>query len=512
MKKVVKVSIGNTAFTLEEDAYKIMNDYLNALSYHYQNKPSGQEIVDGIEERIAELLVERCGDNKIITAPMAKEVIDILGNPDDIDQESGEEQPASQPRKFAPGRKKLFRDPTNRVFGGVCSGLAAYFNNDAALFRVIFVLCTLLFSVPSMGIGGGFFILTYLLLWIIMPAATTVEQRCQMRGETNTIDTIEKNVKDGSKDLEDRMREVRDNNPNFWKVLGRVVAVFIGAIFSIIGLTGIVTTLLVFFGFKVWDITLPMMAMDVYSLAVGSSFMASVWVRIFVAAAIFLPFVGFLYSGIQMLFDFKSPKWRPGLIIFLLWVASIIGCIVVSATSSVWLWDSEERSSRKAIEPTSDTLYINFAEVEKYSDSKVWVNADRDEYNLVYFTTDNDRAKEVIAYPFVTLRDGYEEPEIRVSSTIFSDILSLDEVREKRKLDFYDFDGKTLTLYPIKYNSDEPMTEVARKIKLCVPDDVTVVVEKPIYHEFNSSFEYSDIKFSGNKLIDRKIKKYIEID
>ena len=62
--------------------------------------------------------------------------------------------------------KKLQRDTTNKVIGGVCSGLANYFNIDAALLRVLFVLMFLCAS-------AGFWL--YIILWIVMPAGQGIQ-------------------------------------------------------------------------------------------------------------------------------------------------------------------------------------------------------------------------------------------------------------------------------------------------------------------------------------------------
>ncbi|MFO8087241.1 MAG: PspC domain-containing protein [Bacteroidales bacterium] len=59
----------------------------------------------------------------------------------------------NQPRKF-------FRSTTDRYIGGVCGGLADYFNVDPSLVRVAFV--------AAFFVGlGGFFI--YIILWIVTP-------------------------------------------------------------------------------------------------------------------------------------------------------------------------------------------------------------------------------------------------------------------------------------------------------------------------------------------------------
>ena len=59
--------------------------------------------------------------------------------------------------------KKLQRDTQHKVIGGVCSGLANYFDIDASLVRLLFAIAFFVFS-------SGFWI--YLLLWLVMPAAT----------------------------------------------------------------------------------------------------------------------------------------------------------------------------------------------------------------------------------------------------------------------------------------------------------------------------------------------------
>lgn len=56
--------------------------------------------------------------------------------------------------------KKLVRKRKGRVLGGVCAGLADYFNVDVVLIRLIFVAFTLTWA-------SG--LLLYILAWIIIP-------------------------------------------------------------------------------------------------------------------------------------------------------------------------------------------------------------------------------------------------------------------------------------------------------------------------------------------------------
>jgi phage shock protein PspC (stress-responsive transcriptional regulator) len=82
--------------------------------------------------------------------------------------------------------KKMYRDPQDRVIGGVANGMAAYFNIDVTLVRVLFVLSILL---------GGSGLIAYVVLWIILPEAKTITDKVQMKGEAVTLENIESNIK-----------------------------------------------------------------------------------------------------------------------------------------------------------------------------------------------------------------------------------------------------------------------------------------------------------------------------
>ena len=56
--------------------------------------------------------------------------------------------------------RKLYRSTTNRQLAGVCGGLAEYFNLDATLIRVLFIVLAVL---------GGSGVILYIAMWIIVP-------------------------------------------------------------------------------------------------------------------------------------------------------------------------------------------------------------------------------------------------------------------------------------------------------------------------------------------------------
>ena len=90
MTEIEKVSIGGYAFTLEKAASEEVGQYLKNLEAHYLGKPGGKEIMEGIEERMAELLLERCGHGRVATMADIQGIIGILGRPERIEADDPE--------------------------------------------------------------------------------------------------------------------------------------------------------------------------------------------------------------------------------------------------------------------------------------------------------------------------------------------------------------------------------------------------------------------------------------
>jgi phage shock protein C len=61
--------------------------------------------------------------------------------------------------------RKLYRSQTQRMIAGVCGGLAEYFNVDATLMRVLFLL---------LAVFGGSGLVIYVVMWIIVPDISKV--------------------------------------------------------------------------------------------------------------------------------------------------------------------------------------------------------------------------------------------------------------------------------------------------------------------------------------------------
>lgn len=186
MEKTFTININGTVFYIEEDAYETLNKYLVKLKKHFGNSEEGKEIESDIEARIAEIFTEKLTEEKnVVTLHWVNEVIERLGTPESFAEEIGDDEPLPGQQKR---KRRLYRDPENRVLSGVCGGLAVYFNMDLAILRIIVVVLILITS------GTG--LLVYLILWIAVPKAVNTAQRLEMRGKAVTVKNIEKFIKE----------------------------------------------------------------------------------------------------------------------------------------------------------------------------------------------------------------------------------------------------------------------------------------------------------------------------
>jgi phage shock protein PspC (stress-responsive transcriptional regulator) len=272
MKKNISINISGIIFHIEEDGYESLKKYLDSIHSYFGTFEDSSEILADIESRIAELLLSKLVDGKqVITAEDVESLQATMGNVSDFKAAEEQEVPlgtaagaprteSEKPRTPTPPKRlfrdgsrkilggigaglahyfsidpvwprlllallaigtsgvglvvyvilwivlpvaenleeeptvrKMFRDPTNKVLGGVASGVAAFFGTDATLIRVLFVVTALL---------GGFGFIIYLILWLSLPEAKSITEKMEMQGEPVTLSNIESSIKKGINEKE----------------------------------------------------------------------------------------------------------------------------------------------------------------------------------------------------------------------------------------------------------------------------------------------------------------------
>ena len=383
MKKTFTINISGSVFHIDEDAFEKLQKYLHMLNRHFGVAIEGQEILQDIEARIAEILLEKT-DNKlgVISDAMVDDVIARMGKPEDF-MESGEEEYAEKPQfegnlqeSEQKSRRKLYRDSDNRVLGGVCSGLGAYLNIDMVILRVIFVLAFFL------GLGSSFII--YLVLWIVVPKAKTTAQRLEMKGKEATVTNIAQSIKEEVNEVGENYKKFANAKndrgvsqmDSFGEVVGSVFRVILRVMVLVIGAALIIGGLFGLIGF-------------ITSMAVGNSFLhGGLWqfgwntdidmaglINNFVSPEAYtisliaislivgIPIILLLFVGTKLLFRYKTNNKLIGLGTFGLWLVALIVLIIVSVDQVGNFGKQTSQTVNQKIDCTQcKTLYLETAD------------------------------------------------------------------------------------------------------------------------------------------------------
>jgi len=174
MKKTLSINISGIIFHIEEDGYETLRKYLDSINRYFGAFEDSSEILADIESRIAEIFLAKLNEGKqVITGEDVQILISTMGNVSDFkaaeeNEFASEGSPKEAPRStHQPANKKLVRDKSRKILGGVCAGLAHYFSIDPVWVRLIFALL-------SAGYGGG--VVIYIILWIVLPTETLEEE------------------------------------------------------------------------------------------------------------------------------------------------------------------------------------------------------------------------------------------------------------------------------------------------------------------------------------------------
>lgn len=172
MNKVININFQGRVIPIEEPAFEELKKYVDSLRNYFDNEEGKEEIINDIENRIAELFSEKLkAGQSFISEAHVLAVIESMGRPEQFDElnfDNAEKATAKEPHQktsFNYAREpkgSLFRNANDKMVAGVCSGIGAYFKIDTTLVRVLFALLT----IGAFGTG----VLLYIILWAILPS------------------------------------------------------------------------------------------------------------------------------------------------------------------------------------------------------------------------------------------------------------------------------------------------------------------------------------------------------
>ncbi|RYD73447.1 MAG: PspC domain-containing protein, partial [Sphingobacteriales bacterium] len=379
------ISINGIVFNVDEHAYLTLKSYLDALKLHFAGTEGSEEILGDIEARIAEMLQERMKTKReVVNEEDVAAIMAAMGKPEDMGEAEGAPHASAQQNTYQgnstyTGTRRVFRNPDDKVLGGVCSGVATYFNIDPLILRLLFV-------VAFFGFGSGF--LLYIILWIIIPAARTPSEKLEMKGERVNVSNIEKTVKENLNDFKGRVNAWGDELKNtdtskignflsslandFIRVfkpllmfLVKVAAVFLAVI------AGFILLFLILSVFGVAGATLPQFVNDVFvdkqEMVIGTIGLA------FLVGA---PIIALLYYALKLIFNIKyNSKWI-GISLIIVWLAGL-GMVGIMAGKAIQNFGTGETlvENVELEKPIKDILYLDINRAKALEENSVRYNA-----------------------------------------------------------------------------------------------------------------------------------------
>lgn len=509
MNKTVNINLANTIFHIDEGAYDKLRRYLEAIKRSFAGTPGSDEIIADIEARISELFYEKMeNDRQVITQKEVDEVVAIMGQPEDymIDEDIFEDEPKAKSKAATARVKKLYRDIDHKYIGGVCSGLEHYLGFDALWIRLIFIF---------LAVFTGFGFIAYILLWILVPEATTTSQKLDMTGEAVNISNIERKVKEGFDDVADKVKsvdyekvgnKVKSSGKTFFDTVGdiimflfKVAGKFIGILLIIIGAATLIGLFIGLFTIGILDMVhIP--GVDFYDMV--NSTEAPVWlVSLLSFLAMGIPFFFLLYLGLKILVtNLKSIGNIAKFSLLGLWLMSIIGITILGvkqASAHAYTGSISEKQDLY-FNTDTDTLRIGMKSGEFYeSQDNLGING-----MAVTYNENGDRLliSDDILFDIKKSEDSVPRIKIRKDA----DGSSFNEARERSgEIDYgYSVQGNTIVLNDfITTDIENKVRDQEVRVTLYIPKGTVLQFDESVKGHIGRSTK-NDRDFYRSKIAD----------
>jgi phage shock protein PspC (stress-responsive transcriptional regulator) len=462
MKKTFSININGLLFNIDEDAFEKLNNYLKTLKKHFKNTEGGDDIVNDIEARIAEILKSRMKDaQQIATEADVDFAIETLGQPFEMDEEHQSASGSKSRRIFS--KKRIFRDPDNQILGGVASGLAAYFNIDPVIIRLLFVLSILV---------GGVGLVVYLTLWILTPYASTTAEKIEMEGDKVDIHSIEKKVREEIESLKTRFQDFSDEAGDVLKkkkkesvsglnqfgsflikllrVVFRSLAILIGILFLLIGIALSITFAATYLGItpslQFEDFSIEALSFPAFINTYLITTPYELILNVSLILVIVIPIIGLMYNGIRLIFNLGRQKIL-GLTAVILWVLALIIAFTLSVkTMEQFKTEAQEIHIDKLDSLRSDTLKLAiynesyYRELEHNSTATIYIDNEKVmlSYDQVFYGHARLHFRQAVGDQFEVISKNYARGKNRYSA----------EERLKNTKYHYEIQENTLLMDP----------------------------------------------------------------
>jgi phage shock protein PspC (stress-responsive transcriptional regulator) len=489
MKKVININFKGRVIPIEETAFEQLQRYIESLRRYFASEEGRDEIINDIEDRIAELFDEDLKKGSAcITDDSVNNILNSMGRVEDFEQmdnepsvasnasNSGSFASATEPRGnmsrnsndkiiggvcsgiahylkidptvvrvlfalisfggFGAGiliyivlwivlperelhsniKKRLFRDPDDKVIAGVASGLAKYFNIAVWIPRLVFVLPFVIGFIPSVfdfspfpfffsgGLGGVIFF-AYIVLWIVLPKASSAADKLQMRGEKIDVGSISKAVKEDLKKIGEDVKtgavrvgdqvkegasvmgeeikersqafatEVRPVAQSAANGIGNAIGILFKAFFLFVAGCIAFGLLMALFGISIAGIVAWPLK-DYFFESGLQNF--SIWGTL--VFFLLVPAVAFFVWVIRKIFGIRSKRSYLGYVFGGLWILGwVCVTLLVSSISKSFRNRTEVKETVSITQPLKNRMLVTVSEPKvRYSGNYWWLHDDND--------------------------------------------------------------------------------------------------------------------------------------
>ncbi|MDO4210517.1 MAG: PspC domain-containing protein [Bacteroidales bacterium] len=397
MKKNITINLAGQLFAIDEDAYALLLNYTETLRRYYRRQPEGEEVVDDIEARIAELFGELLTQGyNAITIEHVQNIIQRIGRIEDITDggdstehgahaeggnsdhlgAAGAAQAMGEGVRGAWNKvrsgKRFYRDTENKMLGGVLAGCSKYFGGDVVIWRIVFLILMIL-PLPFVGECTGTVVILYIIMAIIAPAASTPEERLKMRGEkVNPQNLAEEVSRESTNSTSNAARAQRRQTIN----IICAILLFLVSAWMWIGFLGVVCGGGVlgfmpdFIAHQMYDGEIIVQGFDadkvVYSI---------LYILLAVAVCLFVLAYTTLHTGLSILGKVKAMSLKERLVWLFIWVLSVVGIVMASVNCAATVqtveakYSNDERVEIEATPAPADSVVVDSAATSVAPDS-----------------------------------------------------------------------------------------------------------------------------------------------
>ncbi|MDK7375651.1 MULTISPECIES: PspC domain-containing protein [Weeksella] len=360
MDKTISISLGGFSFIVNEEAYHQLRRYLEDIKQSLQGTEGVEDIIEDVEQRIAELLRERLQYKEVVNDADIAYVISVMGRPEQymVDDEFSyqeESTTSNESKEETAGnpmtKKRLFRDPDDKIISGLCSGLAHYLGLDPWAVRAVWFILLMLGIFT--GVSTIMVLFAYFLMVMFIPKAETFADKMAMYGKAANFEQIKENALKASETLSKSGRKIGDNLGSLFQVLTKIAVFIIGILFVVFGLS------FIFGGISVYFISWFNIPAQYFDYFVEEDWLSKL---ILFCSSLLLILPGAL--SVMLGIKFIKPTFRINKNILIstivLWFIALFGIIIIGVYTAKGYANSVEKVTMNTLAVTNDTLQVKF--------------------------------------------------------------------------------------------------------------------------------------------------------